>query len=48
MITENAVLLKRALLAESEAERHRKHNARLTAERDRAVRPRPIRRLERV
>jgi hypothetical protein len=42
MITENAVLLKRALDAEAEAARHRKHNARLIAERDAALRPVPI------
>jgi hypothetical protein len=39
MITENVVLLKRALDAEAEAARHRKHNARLIAERDAALRP---------
>ncbi len=42
MITENAVLLKRALDAEAEAARHRKHNARLIAERDAALRPVPF------
>lgn len=39
MITENAVLLKRALDAEAEAAQHRKHNARLIVERDAALRP---------
>jgi len=39
MITENAVLLKRALDAEAEAAQHHKHNARLIAERDAALRP---------
>jgi hypothetical protein len=39
MITENAVLLKRSLDAEAEASRHRKHNARLIAERDAALQP---------
>jgi hypothetical protein len=39
MITENAVLLKRALDAEAEATRHCKHNARLITERDAALRP---------
>jgi hypothetical protein len=39
MITENAVLLKRAMDAEAEAARHRKHNARLIVERDTALRP---------
>jgi hypothetical protein len=39
LVTENAVLLKRALDAEAEADRHRKHNARLVAERDAALRP---------
>jgi len=39
MITENALLLKRALDAEAEAARHRKQNARLIAERDAALRP---------
>jgi hypothetical protein len=38
MITENAALLKRALDAEAEASRHRKHNVRLIAERDAAIR----------
>lgn len=39
MITQNAALLKRALDAEAETARHRKHNARLIAERDTALRP---------
>jgi hypothetical protein len=39
MVTENAVLLKRVLEAETEAERQKRHNARLIAERDRAVKP---------
>ena len=39
MITENAVLLKRALDAEAEAAQLRKHNARLIVERDAALRP---------
>jgi hypothetical protein len=39
MITENAVLLKRARDAEAEATRHRKHSARLITERDAALRP---------
>jgi hypothetical protein len=38
LVTENATLLKRALDAEAEAERHRRHNARLIAERDQANR----------
>ena len=37
MITENAVLLKRALDAEAEAAQLRKHNARLIAGRDAAL-----------
>jgi hypothetical protein len=42
MITENAVLLKRALDAEAEAARHRKHNARLIAGRDASLRAVPF------
>lgn len=44
LVTENAVLLKRALDAEAEAARLQRHNARLVAERDAAHRPIPIRR----
>jgi DNA polymerase III epsilon subunit-like protein len=39
MITENAVLLKRAQDAEVEVARHRNHSARLVAERDAVLRP---------
>jgi hypothetical protein len=39
MITENAVLLKRALDSEAQADRHCKQNARLIAERDAGLRP---------
>ena len=42
MITENAVLLKRALDSEAQADRHCKQNARLIAERDAGLRPVPI------
>ena len=42
MVTENAVLLKRILDAETEVERQKRHNARLIAERDRAVKPVPF------
>ena len=42
MVTENAVLLKRILDAETEVERQKRHNARLIAERDRAVKPVPL------
>ncbi|QCM05109.1 hypothetical protein [Brucella intermedia] len=42
MVTENAVLLKRILEAETEVERQKRHNARLIAERDRAVKPVPL------
>ena len=42
LATENAVLLKRILDAEADAERHKRHNARLIAERDRAVKPVPL------
>lgn len=42
LVTENAVLLKRILEAETEAERHKRHHARLIAERDRAVKPVPL------
>lgn len=41
LVTENAVLLKRVLEAKTEVERHKRHNARLIAERDRAVKPAP-------
>jgi hypothetical protein len=41
-VTENAVLLKRILEAETEVERQKRHNARLIAERDRAVKPVPL------
>lgn len=43
LVTENAGLLKRALDAEAQADRHRRHNARLIAERDAAHRPVRIR-----
>lgn len=39
MVTENAVLLKRILEAETEVERQKRHNARLVAERDRGMKP---------
>ena len=39
LVTENAVLLKRILEAETEAERHKRHNARLIAEQDKALKP---------
>jgi hypothetical protein len=42
LVTENAGLLKRILEAETEAERHKRHNARLIAERDRALKPVPL------
>ncbi|HDA6464913.1 TPA: hypothetical protein O5T86_002860 [Staphylococcus aureus] len=42
LVTENAVLLKRILEAETEVERQRRHNARLIAEHDRAVKPVPL------
>lgn len=42
MVTENAVLLKRILDAETEVERQKRHNARLIAERDRAAKPVPL------
>ena len=42
MVTENAVLLKRILEAETEVERQKRHNARLVAERDRGMKPVPI------
>jgi hypothetical protein len=42
LVTENAVLLKRILEAETEVERQKRHNARLIAERDRAVKPVPL------
>lgn len=41
-VTENAVLLKRILEAEAEVARQKHHNARLIAERDRAVKPVPL------
>lgn len=41
-ITQNAQLLARARAAESEADRHRRHNARLIAERDTALRAVPL------
>jgi hypothetical protein len=43
LITQNALLLQRARAAESEADRHRRHNARLVAERDAARCAVPIR-----
>jgi hypothetical protein len=42
MVTENAVLLKRILEAETEVERQKRHNARLITERDRAMKPVPL------
>lgn len=39
LVTENAVLLKRALEAEAEATRQRRHNACLIGERDDALKP---------
>ena len=42
LVTENALLLQRALSAEAEAERCRRHHARLVTERDAALRPVPI------
>lgn len=39
LVTENAVLLKRILEAETEADRQKRHNARLIAERDQALKP---------
>jgi hypothetical protein len=42
MISENALLLQRARSAEAEAERYRRHHARLVAERDVALRTVPI------
>jgi hypothetical protein len=42
LVTENAVLLKRILDAETDAERHKRHNARLIAERDKALKPIPF------
>ena len=42
MVTENAVLLRRILEAETEVERQKRHNARLITERDRAVKPLPL------
>jgi len=45
LVTENAVLLKRTLEAEAEVERQKRYNARLIAERDRAVKPVPLPRV---
>jgi hypothetical protein len=42
MVSENALLLQRARSAEAEAERYRRHHARLVAERDVALRTVPI------
>lgn len=42
MISENALLLQRARSAEAEAERYRRHHARLVAERDAALRAVPV------
>lgn len=42
LVTENAVLLKRILEAETEVDRQKRHNARLIAEHDHAVRPVPL------
>ena len=42
MVTENVVLLKRILEAETEVERQKRHNVRLVAERDRGMKPVPI------
>nr|AJW29951.1 hypothetical protein pLM19O2_p6 [Ochrobactrum sp. LM19] len=42
IVTENAVLLKRILEAETEVERQKRHNARLIAERDRIVKSVPL------
>ncbi|MGY0794092.1 hypothetical protein ACW7BJ_32460 [Azospirillum argentinense] len=42
LVSENALLLQRALSAEAEAGRHRRHNAKLIAERDTALRAVPI------
>lgn len=42
LVTENAVLLKRILDAETEVDRQKRHNARLIAERDHAARPVPL------
>ncbi|GAY19623.1 MULTISPECIES: hypothetical protein [Sphingobium] len=41
LVSENALLLQRALSAEAEADHHRRHNARLIAERDTALRAVP-------
>ena len=41
LVSENALLLQRALTAEAEAHRHQRHNARLIAERDTALRAVP-------
>jgi AcrR family transcriptional regulator len=41
LVSENALLLQRALSAEAEADRHRRHNARLIAERDTVLRAVP-------
>jgi hypothetical protein len=42
LVTENAVLLKRILEAETEVDRQKRRHARLIAERDRAVKPVPL------
>lgn len=42
LVSENALLLQRAAAAEAETDRHRRHNARLIAERDTALRAVPI------
>jgi hypothetical protein len=42
LVTENAALLKRVLDAEAASARHQKQNARLIAERDRALKPIPL------
>jgi hypothetical protein len=39
LVTENAVLLKRILAAEAEAAKQKRHNTRLIAERDQALKP---------
>lgn len=44
MMSENTVLLKPSLRAETQVERQKRHNARLIAERDRTVRPVPLHR----
>ncbi|MBB5577582.1 hypothetical protein GGD50_006237 [Rhizobium paranaense] len=42
MVSENTVLMKPTLKAETQVERQKRHNARLIAERDRTVRPMPL------